>query len=256
MILCFLCFLGVLDALPSTTGIGTLEGVKVDALVNDFAIRSFRDVADADYVAARLACRAGLVTQFLWASQQAVEKYLKCILLLHRIPAIHVGHDLERALSKVTSSGKLTLDLTGGTKEFIQKLDQQGQFRYFELSNFAFGAEIISLDRAAWELRRFCTLSEGPRLVRLRDGFPAPRVQIPHGRLEKIIDNAKDPAREPLLWQNGFFGKRARRRVRLNNWFQANNAPLYLSPQILDEVLKYVFLPKNLQAAYRAHTKS
>src|SRR5258707_665913 len=31
--------------------------------------------------------RAGLVTQFLWASQQTVEKYLKCILLLNRIRA-------------------------------------------------------------------------------------------------------------------------------------------------------------------------
>lgn len=45
--------------------------------VNDFAARSFRDVADRDYVAARLACRAGLMPQFLWSAQQAFEKYLK-----------------------------------------------------------------------------------------------------------------------------------------------------------------------------------
>ncbi len=55
--------------------------------MNDFAVRSFRDVADADYIVARMACRAAFTTQYLLASQQAVEKYLKCVLLLNRIPA-------------------------------------------------------------------------------------------------------------------------------------------------------------------------
>ena len=32
-----------------------------DALVNDFALRSFRDMADGDYIAARMACRAALL---------------------------------------------------------------------------------------------------------------------------------------------------------------------------------------------------
>ncbi len=69
------------------------------------------------------------------------------------------------------------------------------------------------------------------------------------------MDDPNSPAREPLLWQNGFFGKRARRTVRLRKWFQAHNAPLYLNPQILDEVLKYVFPPKELVEGYRRHTK-
>src|SRR5437867_3718571 len=79
---------------------------EVDALINDFAVRSFRDVADAEYIAARMACRAALVPQFLWASQQTVEKYLKCILLLNRIPARKVFHDLDRALRKIKESGR------------------------------------------------------------------------------------------------------------------------------------------------------
>ena len=55
--------------------------------VNDFAIRSFRDIADGDYIAARMAYRAMLPVQFLWSSQQALEKYLKCILFIRRITA-------------------------------------------------------------------------------------------------------------------------------------------------------------------------
>jgi hypothetical protein len=53
-----------------------------------------------------------------------------------------------------------------------------------------------------WELRRYCTLSQGPQQATLRDGYPAPRVWLPGG---------------------------------------------YLNPDILDEVLKYVYLPKEVK---------
>lgn len=43
---------------------------------------------------------------------------------------------------------------------------------------------------------------------------------------------------------------------RLKNWFKAHNAPLYLNPQILDEVLKYVCIPKDMEAGYRRHAKT
>jgi hypothetical protein len=89
--------------------------------------------------------------------------------------------------------------------------------------------------------------------VVLREGFPPPKVRIIAGELEKILDDPKHPAREPLLWQNGFFGKRTRRIVKMKGWLRATNSPLNLNPQILDEVLKYVYLPKDLEAAYRAH---
>ena len=108
---------------------------------------------------------------------------------------------------------------------------------------------------AVWELRRFCTLDDAPRQVVLRHGFPAPKVRIEGGQLEEIMDSPKNRAREPLLWQNAFFGKRVRRRVRARGGFTAINSPLFLNPHILDEVLKYVFLPKDIQAAYREAAK-
>jgi HEPN domain-containing protein len=230
--------------------------MTADALLDDFAERSFRDMAHGDYIAARMACRAALMTQFLWASQQALEKYLKCILLLNRIPAKGVRHNLGEAMRKIEDSDKISLDLTRGTEEFISMLDRFGPYRYLEVSNIGFGADLVTLDRAVWELRRYCTLAEEPKHHKLRNGFPAPLVRIPGGCLEKIIDDAKNPARGPLLWQNGFFGRRARKRVRLNKWFQAHNAPLYLNPQILDEVLKYVHIPDHLAKGYRTHVRS
>ena len=122
--------------------------MTADALLDDFAERSFRDMADGDYIAARMACRAALMTQFLWASQQAIEKYLKCILLLNRIPAKAVRHNLGEAMRKIDDSDKISLDLTRGTEEFISMLDRFGPHRYLEVSNIGFGADLVTLDRS------------------------------------------------------------------------------------------------------------
>jgi hypothetical protein len=46
------------------------ETPEMRALNNDFAVRSFRDTADGDYIVARMAHRAGLVPQFLWSSRK------------------------------------------------------------------------------------------------------------------------------------------------------------------------------------------
>ena len=224
--------------------------MKLDVFLNDFAVRCFRDTADADYIAARLSYRAGLTAQYLWSSQQAIEKYLKCILLLNRIKAGDVNHDLDAAQKRVEMNG-IALNLTPVSKAFISHVDSCAQCRYLEISWFSFGREIVELDRAVWELRRFCTLDEEPRRVSLRDGSPAPKIRIAGGQLEKILDNAQHPARAPLLWQNGFFGKRIRRRVRAWAGFTAVNSPLFLYPQFVDEVAKYVRLPNPLRKAYR-----
>jgi hypothetical protein len=124
---------------------------------SDFAVRSFRDVGDGDYVCARMAYRVQLIPQALWASLQAIEKYLKCILLLNRIAAPDVGHNLSRALHKI-EGGKFKLRLSKDTREFIRYLDTFGRFRYFETPYHAYGLELVSLDCAAWEIRRYCTV--------------------------------------------------------------------------------------------------
>jgi len=126
-------------------------------------------------------------------------------------------------------------------------VDEYGQFRYLEVSHWAEGRAIVSLDQAVWELRRFCTTLRTQHHIRLIDGFPAPKVRLTGGYLEELIDGERNnEARAALLWQNGFFG-RARRTVRVGGWVQSTNAPLALRPQIIDELVKYVFVPKDLR---------
>jgi hypothetical protein len=226
--------------------------MHTDLLLNDFAIRSFRDEGDSDYISARMAYRAEIATS-LWASQQMLEKYVKCILLLKRIPGKDVRHDLRKGLDLINASGKMQLDLTPNTQRFIDRIDTYGQYRYLEVSRFIDTLDIINLDRAAWELRRYCTIDPAPGQFKLVRGVTPPKFDLAGGYLESIIGDDKSPARGPLLWRNFFFGRRQRRFWKNPSFrIRASNAPLHMHPEILEEVLKYVHLPNRLILEYRA----
>ena len=126
-------------------GIPTFKGNDLlDRRINDFASRSFRDVADRDYIAARMAYRAELVPQFLWSSQQALEKYLKYILLVNRVPA-KVGHDITSAM-ELTKQLPFLMDICPRALKFIEHIATYGEYRYLDVSYHVFGASLIELD--------------------------------------------------------------------------------------------------------------
>jgi hypothetical protein len=222
---------------------------KEDRELNSFALRSFRDVADADYISARLAYRAQLPVQFLWASQQALEKYLKFILFLERVKASDIRHDLGAALTRIETKA-FPLGLCESSKKFIQRIDRVGRFRYMEASFVVTWPWIVSLDRVVWELRRFCSSEPVPRTLKLVDGQVAPRYRIDGGYLEKVVDDRANPSREYLLWHNGFVGRR-RRTVTTRGSFIAVNSPLFVQPELVDRLGDLVFIPKEVAKAYR-----
>ncbi|HQN64546.1 MAG TPA: HEPN domain-containing protein [Methylophilus sp.] len=238
-----------------------------EILINNFAIRCFRDVADYDYISARMAYRAKLVPQFLWSSLQAIEKYLKCILLLNRIEAKDVGHDLSSALDLLKKHAPFELRLQKPSRDLIGHLDTYGRFRYLETPFHVMGLEIMQLDMAVWDIRRYCralnyeiSLLNGEKKQMLEieiktiehsENKPPHTFHIIGGALEGIIANKAHPAREPLLWQNLFFGMRVRKSARLQRYMQSTNSPLSLHPEILEDILKFVHLPKDAVNAYR-----
>jgi hypothetical protein len=232
--------------------------IYTDQRLNSCAISTFRDTADGDYITARLAFRAACYEQFLWSAEQAVEKYLKCILVLRRIPRPtpdkngrrrDMGHCLQRGIDMI---GTQILQLTPLSRSFIEYLEKTAPgSRYFELSRVAKGNEHVSLDRTVWELRRFCTPCGEYAHVKLTDGLPPPKILL-GGRLERVIDAPASPGREALLWQNAFFGRRTRRRVGWPRWgLKCENAPLYVMPDVAEEFAKYAQLPKEAESAYK-----
>jgi hypothetical protein len=84
---------------------------SLNALLNDFAFRCFRDIGDGDYIVARQAFRQRLIQQALWSGLQAIEKYLKCILLVNRVVADELNHDLGKALALIRSELKFEVRL-------------------------------------------------------------------------------------------------------------------------------------------------
>ena len=56
-------------------------------------LRMFRDAADEDFLFARIAARRAMHHQFAWSSQQAIEKYLKTVVLINggQIDTKHTG---------------------------------------------------------------------------------------------------------------------------------------------------------------------
>lgn len=241
-----------------------------DILLNDFATRSFREIADQDYIAARLSYRHGLYPQFHWQSLQAIEKYLKAILLYNRIKANDINHDLDRAI-KHTKMLPFEICQSESTEKFIKQLSYFGRFRYLESSYYLHGPKIVELDKTVWEIRRYCTvlnyelkmldgvtknmLSLEMEKIKNSEKEPPHKFKIHGGLLEKIVDKVDHPSRKALVWQNAFFGKVTRNTVRVPTPMHAVNSPLTLHPEILEEVLKFAFLPKEVVKAFREAAK-
>lgn len=235
--------------------------------LNNFAFRSFRDVADYDYIAARMAYRAELVPQFLWSGLQAIEKYLKCILLVNRIKAKNVRHELASGLHLIEKHAPFELRLRESSLRLIEHLDTYGRFRYLETPFYVRGLELAQLDYAVWELRRYCRVldyeldqktGEPIRMLEIElkaiedsEKRPPQEFKIVGGAIEKIINDKKHPARKGLIWQNLCFGASRRKKVYMRRLMHSTNSPLSLHPEMLDDVLKYVYLPKDVIAAYR-----
>lgn len=240
---------------------------QMDMLLNDFAVRSFRDMADGDYIAARMALRAGLMHQFLWSSQQAIEKYLKGILLFNRIPA-KVGHDIEKAM-ELTKRLPFPIQKRPQSEKFIKHIATYGEYRYLDVSTYLHGYALLDLDMTVWDLRRYCQVLRMPggnptptearmfemtlEHIESSSNLPPQDFRIANGWLETVIAKKSHPARALLLWQNGLFGARRRNAVRVTDQMQMTNAPLWLHPEMVEELLKYVFIPKDLAAGYREH---
>lgn len=242
-----------------------------DAVLNTFAIRSFRDMADREYVLARLAYRARLIPQFLWCSLHSLEKYAKGILLLNRIPAKKLRHEVSGALALLKASGKFSIELSPLAAEFVARLETGAEFRYFEVSYGNRAHDVVRLDRAVSELRRYCQVLdweiEGPNgthniLEPMLDSISHaaehnPRdTRIMSGWIENVLKSRSNPAREALVWNNLYFGTSRRRNVKLVGYEEGANSPLSMHPEILDDVLKYVYLPRRLVAEFRRELAS
>ena len=194
-------------------------------ILNSFATECFRDIADADYISARANYKLGLIHQFQWCALQAIEKYLKAILLYNQKKSKGLSHNLEKSLRRVESIDAFDLELEDYQRDLISHLNRNAQNRYLEQPTYTRGEELLQLDGTVWSLRRYCEAinfeaSDGKggtknmlelKLNRITSDF---YKKNPHkyiiigGFLESVISRKKsDELRKVLIWKNFKYGK-------------------------------------------------
>lgn len=207
--------------------------------LNEFA-RNLRHIADDDYIDARTLYRNKRYRGFIYHASQAVEKYLKCILLFIEIK-IPTTHDLDKLLGKVTEYSNL--ELKNESLEFIKELNGLGEAVRYDHTPYYFRYELLHyLDFFVRDIRPYCknrcvpaeflqTETQDAYLM-LKSGheYKSPRIFL-DGKLEKLIKSKakKDRAvRGNLIWNNPYFYKIKRNKFSVIRGTQSRN----LSPLI------------------------
>lgn len=241
----------------------------MDPQINDFATRSFRDLADQDYIAARIAYRLELDQQFQWCALQAIEKYLKAILVYNRCSSKNLGHDLRRALARVKQLGALQFEVPRDVEEFVGYISDYGVDRYLSHPTYLRYGAFLTLDKAIWHIRRYCFGMH--QVVLLRDGTEKDLFEInrrkatnpyflghPHkyrlfgGYLEKVIEKRR-AAYEPLVWKNFFYGRARKRRIRNFTFRTSSVNPTHaLHEEIFGALDDLVDFPAGIRKHYQA----
>jgi len=238
-----------------------------NARINQFATRCFRDTGDGDYITARLAMRAGLGANFLWSAQQAIEKYLKCILMLNRKNTADLSHDIDRALKRINTQLPFKIVLRKPEQEVFDHLHDWRGDRYLISSFHVFEKELLKLDLLVWKLRQYCVpldlvhYADSPseevllrNVALIEAGLlgPAKMGHIRGAVLELILADKSHPARPALVWRNARYSGKVLKTVRYTDNFQAVNAPLYIAPELADKVANYMRIPEVVLEGARA----
>ena len=198
-----------------------------------FVTQCFRDNADKDYINARFCYFSKLDSQCLWTSQQAIEKYLKSILLFNGISTKKLGHDLISSVKKLNSIKGIQFPFISSKlfHEFIEYLDTFGNNRYHEFTSQLKYDIIPNLDFVVWHIRKYCqrireynnginNIAEFPIDVKQKnnvelnyDKYPN-RFKISGGYIEKLIQsNTYSLARKYLVYKNPYFGKNRKKKL-------------------------------------------
>jgi HEPN domain-containing protein len=232
---------------------------------NSYVYRSFRDTADQDYIAARSAHRMELYIPFLWLASQAIEKYLKAILIFNGQSVIAFkDHDVLKIYDALGTIKDINFDFPTEVQDFMKYLTFYGRDRYFEHAVHLDGYELMRLDQAAWFIRRYCemlrwrentgdttvrSLAEKLKVLQDSQTIRNPgKFRISGGFLEKVLKDKTSAARPALLFANRFYGgKKVIRRISSHSAWPQN----CITPEILPELEKYIHFTKRTKEELR-----
>ena len=221
--------------------------------------KSFRDIADHDYISARTLLRFHCFDQFLFYSQQCIEKYLKTLLLFNGINNNNSSHDLMSLLNKC--QGIDTIHFCDMTKKTIGILDGFEHVRYLTYPILARSKYLLCLDEAAFDIRRFCHSDEKRINAFLKADkgelkkFARKFEIVPFGELEKILKNKTGKykiLRDNLIWKNFYYGRNIKKTISFPERLWMKNSPIFGTypaegKECYEAVKDYIFLPSKVR---------
>lgn len=241
--------------------------MELRIILNAYANDIFRKQADYDYISARANYRMRLRQQFLWSAQQALEKYLKAILLFNGKSArfyTPVGstkktefrHDLDALLLEARSIPLFRIEIDSEDEQFLSYLSRQGGAnRYLTTHAHTTSDAIHKLDRLVWRIRRYCQYIPdggigcheavaGMQEAILRSINDPSKEMTPHcfalfgGELETVVKRSpRDPTRKALVWANLWYGKKKPHRVIYSGFSSSEIPPIERKWQGVDWTL-------------------
>jgi len=237
-----------------------------DPFIYDFANRSFRDLADQDYISARVAYRNEFDQQFRWCALQAIEKYLKAILLYNHVSSKSLSHNLNDALHRVQSIKDLEFSVPCDVEEFVDYISVYGVDRYLCHPTHLKDSALLTLDKSVWYIRRYCffmrqvikTQSGEKELFALNkqevinpyfEKFPH-KYKILGGYLEKIVDK-RLPSYADLIWKNFFYGRIKKHKISFGFRLSSQNPTHELHKDVFGTLESLVDFPKAIKMLYK-----
>jgi HEPN domain-containing protein len=247
--------------------------VDEETFINFYATQCLRDVADKDYILARVAFEMKFYQQFQWLGMQCIEKYMKSILLFNRKDARKIRHNLLTGYDAIKEIP--FINLGENTVDTIKHFDTYGDNRYLNRPYHIFGNRLPQLDFAVWEIRRYCQVLNidfisyrsqktedyiKERLMEIntlinkfsKNLIATPKeAYIDGGLLEKILLDRKHPSRKDLVYNNGFFLKKYRKNISVKNDIHAENSPLSIFPEHINTISEYIYMPSSEKKAFQ-----
>ena len=225
------------------------------------------DMADRDYIAARLCWRGRLPEQFLWNGLQALEKQFKAIVVLNGRSAKGFGHNIEKGLTHVLAIADLKVDPPKVIRDFVKYLNHHAPNRYLERPFYLRGAELFELDRAFWHFRRYCQdFRATARYLKKTDAewldmnqqwFTNPshtrrpyRFRIQGGYLEETLEGRRGREQyDALVWKNVYYGKRDKGKIEFRPLGWSANPAHVRHPNEFAALVKVMDFPKDVAQA-------
>lgn len=238
-----------------------ITDVRKNANINLFAGHLLK-IADEDYIAARTLYRNGFWEQFILLAQQAIEKYIKAVLLYHRVPNKKGGHDLEILIGEIEeipvikdflTMADVQLDLIWSrTKPLVFKFNGAEYFKYGMGCFYYEGHQLFVLDNFVFLFRRFCKYPE------LHQFDMSTKIRMPRvssGHIESVRSKKKPFNQyKNLRWKNRYIYKR-KIPIYYNNFFRSKNSPLFIhnnNPNEMYECLKpLIYFPKLIKRHFK-----